>query len=850
MKITNLRTNHIKNPVGYDFSSLYFSWEVSEVAGKQTVNVRIKIWEDEPLKEDNLIFDSKSQNAQQKFDMKVQIPLKSCKRYYWTVWVCTDIGERMESAPAFFETGKRDEAWAAEWIACEEEKRMPILFREIPIAKELKAARVYCVGFGLYELYVDEKKVSEEVLMPGYLSYDFLQEYQTVDITEALKAQTIHKISFLLGEGWYKGRFVFEGGYENLYGDQKKLIAEIHLTYQDGTTEVIGTDHTWQAESSKVLQNSIYDGEAMDETLLPKKLTVRELSDTKELLCERSSMPLLVTEEIHPVQTLITPKGEVVLDFGEMITGWVSFYNKEIPGRIVTLQYGELLQEGNFYRENLRTAKAEFIYVSNGEEKWVRPHFTYYGFRYVKVEGMEHVNQNEFKACRIMSDCKRNGFLETSDEKVNQLINNAYRSQIGNFLDIPTDCPQRDERLGWTGDIGVFADTACLNAECAGFFRHYLTTLRKEQEKMGGSIPFFAPYPKVAPREGLNPFLMSDGACTWGDAATILPWTLFEHYQDVTLLEEFYPMMRDWTMYEKSRALANKIPYLWQNDRQLGDWLALDNGNIHNPIGATDPAFIASAYYYYSTCLLLKAATVLGVKEDVEMLLVDKEKIYEAFQKEYVNQDGTLKIPETQTGYVLLLAFSLCEKEQCRVAVQRLKHLILVNDTHLNTGFVGTAFLMQALSENGEIDLAYDLLLQESYPSWLYEVNLGATSIWERWNSCLEDGTISGTDMNSMNHYAYGSVVSWIYRYACGFKECLKERQTIRIAPKPNPKIQKMQGSYGTPWGTYTVSWCYLKENQIQFHITVPYDGVAFVSLPGQFEQHLTAGEYGFVINS
>lgn len=848
MNISDMRTNHITNPIGYDFSYLYFTWKVNEVHGKQTTKVQIRIWKDASLSAESLIYDTGEEGAERKWDMKLSIPLEPYTRYYWKVTVTTDIGEILISDAAYFETAKMQDPWSGKWIATKETREMPWIYKNIKVSKPVKRARIYGCGLGLYELYVDDNKVGDEYLMPGYHSYDLIQEYQTYDVTDAFQTEGSHQVSFLLGEGWYKGRFVFEGGFENLYGDQKKVIGELHLTYEDGTTEIIGTNDSWKAKTSNIMDNNIYDGEQQDWLAAERTLMVTELPDSTELLQERTSIPVIKTEKFQPVEVITPPKGETVLDFGEMITGWIEFYDNAAKGEQVTLQYGEHMQEGNFYRDNLRTAKAEFTYISDGEGRWMRPHFTFYGFRYVLIEGIQHLDRTAFSAYRVMSDCLLNGTLETSDSKVNQLIENAVRSQKCNFLDIPTDCPQRDERMGWTGDIGVFADTACLNAECAGFFRHFLTTLRREQLQMKGSIPFFAPYPKVEPKEGLNPFLMSNGVCTWGDAATILPWSIYEHYQDIQLLEEFYPMMYDWTMYEKSRALENEIPYLWQNDRQLGDWLAMDNGNLNNPIGATDPGLIASAYYYYSTTLTLRAAEVLFREKDRDMLQEDLKHIYAAFQKEYLHEDGTLKCPETQTAYAVVLAMGLTSKEQSIQAVARLRELLHENGNCLNTGFVGIAFLMQALSEHGANDLAYELLLQEQQPSWLYEVNHGAISIWERWNSLLDDGTISGTDMNSLNHYAYGSVVAWIYQYACGFQSCLKERQTLRIRPMPNPKIKFLQGSYGTPWGVYKLRWEYLNDEQMRVNVTVPYDGVALLSLPGQFEQHLTAGEYGFVI--
>ena len=843
MYISRLRVNHKKNPLGFNLAKIHLSWEVKAVCGKWAVETRIIVSESSNM--EKLVYDSGVQENYHENQMLVSFDLKPRTRYYWQVEVKDDKGDCSKSNPAWFETGKLQESWTAKWIGTEEnEKRMPLLYKEFELKEKPESVRWHVCGLGLYEAYVNEKKAGREFLMPGYHCYDSFLEYQTLDVTELL-SQGKNKIAVLLGEGWYKGRFGFDGDYRNLYGNQKKCIGELHIRYANGQEECIVTDSSWKAEESSICENGIYDGEHIDETLEHKMLSVEEIEETRPLV-ERFNPRIHKVEEFQPVSVKQEDEA-LLLDFGETVTGWVEITGAFETGQKVMMQYGEVLQKGRFYRDNLRTAKAEFTYVSKGKGETIRPHFTYYGFRYVKIKGLNPEKEYKFTAYRIMSDIERTGWVATDHDKVNHLLENTLRSQKCNFLDIPTDCPQRDERMGWTGDAGIFASTACFHMDSGSFFHHYMKNMQAEQEKCNGAIPFFVPRPKVKKEEHTNPFYLDSGAAVWGDAATLIPWKLYQFYGDKAMLEEQYPVMKAWVDYEYERTKENEIPYLWQNDRQLGDWLALDNGNINNPIGKTDSGFIASVYHYWSTKMVKEAAESLGLEES--KVYAEREKEIRNAILNYYFPDKKFCLEYTQTACALLLYLKLYPEGEREVITAKLAELLKKNNGHLNTGFVGTPILCMALSENGQNQLAYDLLLNEDYPGWLHEVNLGATTVWERWNSLEEDGSISGTGMNSLNHYAYGSIAEWIYRYMCGLNPSIEEAVKMTIYPMPDQRLKKAEGSWRSVFGKYVCAWNWKSEQEVVCNIEVPFNANARFILPDGTEEILDCGKYEKILN-
>lgn len=852
MKIRDMRVNHLENPLGYECEYPVFSWIVENARGKRQEKARMEIALDRGMKK--VIYDSgwKREIDSRGFCPNVQISPRT--RYYWRVKVLTERREKLVSPVAWFETGKMQELWLGQWIGADFNQKNPdihpLFQKKFQVPEDLASARIYICGLGLFEVLVNGEKVSDEYLAPFYTDYHNWIQYVTYDITPMLKKGELNALGASLGNGWYKGRFSYEKDMDCLYGKDFQLLAEIRMERENGKEQVVFTDETWEAAPSPVKESGIYDGEVYDarmETdyfatiscMLPCK-TVKG-PGVRVPLKDRLSPPLRITERLTNPKKILTPAGETVLDFGQEVTGWVEFLCEEKAGQEVRLQYGEVLQDGCFYRDNLRTAKAEMIYLSSGEKNIVRPHFTFYGFRFVKVTGIENVEPENFTACVIHSDIKRTGNIQTSSEKVNRLFNNTVWGQRGNFLDVPTDCPQRDERMGWTGDAQAFCTTASFHMETPAFYRKYIYDMRLDQRTYAGGVPHVVPdvlgqvqRGKSGERSaGAEETWPTYGSCAWGDAACIIPWTLYKFYGDEILLAEQYPVMADWVDYIR-RIDEEKCggKRLWSTGFHFADWLALDNPDKSSCFGGTDNTYVATAFYYYSAMLAAKAAYVLGIRQDSRNYRQLAREIKAAFRQKYFDSQGELTV-QTQTAMVLALYFRLAPKSSRKKIAGELRKNIQDHGMHLTTGFVGTCYLCLALTQCGMDQEAYSLLLQEEYPSWLYEVNMGATTIWERWNSILPDGHISDTGMNSLNHYAYGVIAEWMYRCMCGLNPVEKNpgfRRSV-IAPRPDRRLQYARCSYDSAVGLYESGWEW-KKNGILFQVRIPFNAKARFILP------------------
>ena len=854
MKLTHLRTNHLETPLGLYMEHPVFSWVAEATGDKKQAAAQIVV----KNPQGGIVYDTGKQETLSSLGTEIPMELLPRTRYHWTVTVWGDGGDSA-TASSWFETSKRQEPWQAQWITGDTDNKdtHPLLAKDFSLPGEIESARAYVCGVGIYELEINGKKAGDEYLLPGYHCYDFQLEYQTFDITDLLR-QGENTLGLALGPGWYKGDIIFER-YHDLYGDTMQAICEVHVMMKDGSEQVVVSDNTWKSYSSPVTFSNIYDGEHYDARKeipgwsqpgcpAPAK-GVRPGTEKLEKLTARRNPKILKKRSFTP-KVLHTKKDEIVLDFGQNITGWVEFHVSEPAGAEVVLFYGEVLQDDCFYRDNLRSAKEEYRYISNGAPAHVRPHFTFYGFRYVKVEGVSHVRAEDFTAWHIRSDVDPIGSIITGDERVNQLFHNAMWGQFDNFLDVPTDCPQRDERLGWTGDAAIISATACKNLYMPAFFHHFIHNVKMEQNYYGGSVPFFVPAPKTPDEQ--DAFWLSgnpEGCAIWSDVATMMPWAVYENYGDLTLLREEYPVMKNWEEHIRKDDEADGGRGLWLRGRQLGDWLALDreDGDTQNPFGATDLAYTATAFYYYSSQLTAKAAKALGYAEDQREYEGLCDKIKATFLEEYFTPDGSLKIPVTQTACVLSLFFGLYPEGKRDAVLSQLKERIEARNMHLDTGFCGTPFLCRALSDNGANDLAYTLFLNDDLPSWLYEVKMGATTVWERWNSILPDGSISGTGMNSLNHYAYGSIVDWMYRNLCGLnpvEEAPGYKKAI-IRPMPDQRIPWAKLRLDTASGEYRVEWRW-QDGELHGCVTVPFDCQAALFLPDGSEHTLLPGTFVF----
>lgn len=833
MIITGLKTCHEKHPLGYNFTEAVLSWRVEESKGQKQTASRVEVSlnrNDAQTVYDSGMVDTVWDgttllHGMDSIGWTLPMTLAPRTRYYWRVTVQTDAGEKATSDWTWFETPKgADEPWQAQWITSPFGREAHPVFRRTFAAKEKPVqARCYIAGVGLFEPCLNGRVIGEEVLRPGFHSYDSYLMYQTLEL-EVEKGENTFDV--LLGEGWYMGRYGLKSSAPR-YGTEYKLLAEIHLTYADGHTEVIGTDESWMVTRSAVLMDSIYDGEEQDANLPAGEPMAAVKTEAPAVpLQPRSNPQILIHEKFTPT---ILPTDDTVLDMGQNFAGWCGFWCDAPKGTEIRLLYGEHVLNGTIYRDNLRGAKCIFRYVSDGVPRFVQPHFTYYGFRYVKVEGWgKPLDPKAFVGCAVYSDVEETGRVETSDPMVNRLYLNSKWSLKSNFLDIPTDCPQRDERMGWTGDIQIFCDTACYHADVADFMKKFMEDLRCEQKLLNGSVPCVAPMCKYE----LN------GVSAWGDAACVIPWQLYLHYGDKALLRQEYPGMKDWVDWIARENDRHHCGYIWGGNAQLGDWLALDGTSVY---GGTDRTYVATAYYYYSTFLTAQAAEILGLKEDAATYTELASHIRDAFQKEYFTPSGRIAI-ETQTACVMALYLHLVPENAQEKTCCTLARLIEENGYKLQTGFVGTPWLLPVLCDIGREDLAYTLLLRKEYPGWLYEVGKGATTIWERWNSIEPDGCMNRDGMNSLNHYAYGSIAAWMYRSMAGLHADTAGGRFMKIAPLPDQRIPSCKAEYTSPGGTWRTEWHYEGDT---WHLTVqvPFGCEADLVMPDGKTEHLLPGE-------
>ncbi len=835
MQITNIRVQHLDRPLGWDITKPTVSWTVENARGVKQDRAKVEIWQGS-----DLVWSETG--ALSSLGTVAEMELSPRKRYDVRVTVWDETGD-VAMGESWFETGKRDEKWEAEWIKAPYEKSVhPILTKKFSLSGKVEKARVYAVGLGLYELYVNGRKAGAEVLAPFYNDYDNWIQSVTYDVTDLLRPGE-NEISVWLGKGWYMGQFGFGDGGNEIFGDEMQLLLEGHIALENGEDVTVVSDESWLCTKSPVVGSGIYYGEYLDATKDAGEPESAMWAD-KPIgpVVDRISPAVRVIERLAGAKLIITPKGERVLDFGQVMTGWVEFMCDAPKGTKVYLQYGELMQDDCFYRENLRTAPAEFTYIADGKRALVRPHFTFYGFRYVKVEGLNLVDPRAFTACVIHSDLPMTGRISTGNAKLDRLIENAMWSQRGNFLDTPTDCPQRDERMGWTGDAQVFAPTACYNMYAPAFYRKFLHDMLLEQRKLDGAVPHVVPdvlsILTAGDTEGM--FAFAAGSCAWADAATVIPWTVYRFYGDKQLLSEQYENMTLWAEWIHKQDDGD---FLWKKGFHFADWLALDNPEKGSSFGGTDPYYIASVYYYYSTILCANAAKVLGKDEDCEKYTLRAENIKQAIRLEYFTATGRIAEP-TQTAMVLALYFDLVPEAHCDRLVNDLKNKLIGKNIHLDTGFVGTYFLLPALTKAGLHDFAVQLLLNEDYPSWLYEVNMGATTIWERWNSVLPDGHVSDTGMNSMNHYAYGSVVEWIYTTLCGLRpdDSAPGFKKAVIAPRTDPRLNTMKCEYLSASGKYKSGW-ERRAGEIRYHVEIPFDAEAVFVPENEQAEYTVNGE-------
>lgn len=846
LQISTLSVEHLTNPVGLDETQPKFSWvltskqrNVMQTAYEIQVadNVAIKgklVWKTGKVLSDASI--NVSYNGEK---------LQSGKRYFWRVRAWDNKGNCSGwSNVNFWQMALLNTAdWKAQWIesGMKEVKRLCPQFRKSFSAnKTIQTATAYITAHGMYEANINGEKIGDAFLTPGFTSYNKRLQYQTYDVTSMLqKGENV--IAVNVGNGWYRG-YLGWITQVNTWGDKLGLLLQLDITYTDGTRESVITDGSWKSATGSIVTAEIYYGETIDankETIgwkLPNydesKWTGVKVADYKlNNLVATYNEPVRKHEVFKATKVITTPKGEKVLDFGQNMVGFESIKVKGQKGDTIRIYHAEVLDKaGNFYTENLRTATSVSTYVlsGNGEESF-EPHFTFYGFRYIKIVGARgEINPENFPAVALYSDIQKNGSFTSSNPLINQLQSNITWGQRGNFLDIPTDCPQRDERLGWTGDAHVFVRTAAYNRGVYNFFAKWMKDVAADQWE-DGRVPWVIPNIFTTSRN-------ESGSTGWSDVSTIIPWNIYMAYGDRRILENQYPGMKKWVDYMKNKSINN----LWNTEKfHFGDWLFFRPDDDKDGIAAiTDKNMIAQCFFAHSTQMLINAAQVLGKTDDVKLYSDLLSKVKKAYMDEYMTANGGL-VSGTQTAYVLALNFDMLPENLRQQAADRLVKNIAKYNDHITTGFIGTPYICHVLSRYGYEDVAYKLLLQKTYPSWLYPVTVGATTIWERWDAQKPDGSFQTSEMNSFNHYAYGAIGDWMYRVAAGLREAAAGYKEIIVQPHPGGDFTYMNADLKTSYGNAASHWK-MEGNQLIMEVEIPVNTTATIYIPAKSANEIT----------
>lgn len=849
---SELTCEYKTDPLGIETQNPRLSWKIFSNENNQVQNAyhvlvasspellrpgRADLWDSEKINSD--------QSVQVEYNGK---SLDSRQQCYWTVRVWDKDGKATAWAePGYFEMGLLyPKDWQANWIKTEIDfdeysYPSPIFRKEFDISKKIKSARLYCTSLGLYEFYLNGEKVGDQLFTPGWTSFEKRLQYQVYDVADMFNTGK-NAAALMLGNGWYRAFRPNSNQDQNI--DDLEVLAQIEIEFTDGTKQTINTDNSWKSSTGAVIKSEIYDGEIYDARLEKTgwkspgfddsewKSVVVTQSD-KNHLVSAVSEPVRRMNELNPIEIIYTPNGDTVIDMGQNMVGWCRLQLNCPKGTTIKLRHAEVLdQDGNFYTTNLRSAKQEIVYTCNGNgEEVYEPHFTFQGFRYVDISGYpKEVTKNIFKGIVVHSDLERTGTFRCNNELINQLQHNIIWGQKGNFVDVPTDCPQRNERLGWTGDAQVFAPTSCFNMQSATFWTKWLYDLAADQHE-DGAVPHVIPN-----------VLGRGGSSGWADAAVIVPWVLYQSYGDKRILEKQYNSMKQWVEFMREQAGNN---YIYKaKDRQFGDWLAFATTRSDYPGATTDKDFLSTAYFYHSTSLLQKVADILGKTSDAVDYQNLQEKIKEAFNREFVTPNGRLS-SNTQTAYVVALSFGLLPENLEETAASRLAEDVR-KFGHITTGFLGTADICPVLSKYGYLDEAYMLLYRKDYPSWLYPVTKGATTIWERWDGIKADGTFQNPGMNSFNHYAYGAVGNWLYKTVAGINpddECPGYKDIV-IKPCPGNEMNDVVASHESLYGKIVSQWK-IQDGKMQLTVEVPANTSAEVFIPSTGTTFSKNGERG-----
>lgn len=810
LSVSHQRTEYIDNPIGVTFEAPRVSWtlETDRTNTLQTAYELVVM-----VKGEEVWNSGKMASDQSHLVPLTGLKLKSSTRYFWKVRVWDNYEQVSEFSPfAYFETGfLSKKEWKAQWIAVpwEEESRgqNPVQYfrKNINLKRDVQSARLYITSHGLYEAYLNGEKAGDQEMTPGWTSYKKRLQYQVYDVGKQLKKGG-NTIGAMVADGWHRGRINYRGP-EDPFKEQLSLLAQLEVVYDNGKKEIFISDQHWKAAQGGLRKATIYDGVEFDSAQEPegwKSAAFDDKSWEKVLVVDKGYDHLIASHApaVRVVKTVpsvgASAKGdkEVIFDFGQNLVGRVTLLVECYEPATVVMDHGEILDpNGRLYTKNLREAKARVTVKVPGKGKFeYTPNFTFMGFRYVRIRGISRYRVHKVTAQVLSSDLEDAGTFECSNPLVNRLYKNVVWSQRGNFLDVPTDCPQRDERMGWTGDAQVFFPTATLNMNVAGFFRKWLNDLKADQYEDGG-LPWVIP----------DVFAYRKHVATgWADAATIVPWEFYQRYGDQQILEEQYVSMKAWVEY----MVRNSKNDLWFGKQHFGDWLSFfPEEKPHTRAAVTEDQLLAQIFYQYSLGLMIKTAEVLKNKEDLDHYQELYRAANAAFYNEFVTPNGRL-VSGTQTAYVLVLAFELLDIDDRAQAAKRLVENIEMYG-HISTGFLGTPYICHVLSEYGYSNHAYGLLLNKQYPSWLYTIKNGATTIWERWDGIKTDGTLQNPRVNSFNHYAYGAIGSWMIERAAGIQLNTKYpgyKQFV-IAPEITDSLDFLKATFQSNYGRVESFW-------------------------------------------
>ncbi|WP_394552048.1 family 78 glycoside hydrolase catalytic domain [Agromyces sp. MMS24-JH15] len=841
MSVVDVRVEHLADPLGIGTPSPRLSWRLTtgtqtayeiEVRHRDGRSERVRVesgdvlyrpWPFAPLA------------SRESVDLRVRSRLDGAGEF--GSW----------SEPLRVEAGLLEESdWQVDWVSPSVEaphdgpRPAHLLRAEFSVDGEIRRARLYATAHGVYDVEINGAAASDEVLAPGWSSYRHRLRYRTIDVAGLVEPGR-NVIGVHLADGWYRGRIGFNGGLWDEYGTDASVLVQLEIEDASGSRVV---PLEWRAGESPVVATGLYEGERHDARLEQDGWSRAGFDDSGWRTPERmprsrfgadleapTGPPVRVVETIRPSVLERRDDGTLLLDVGQNIAGKIRIGTAAAAGSTVRIRHAEVLDGGALATRPLRSATSvdEYTFADGGRVTWT-PRFTVHGFRYVEISGLPDLTVDEVEALVVHSDMRRNGWFETDHPLLDRFHENVVWSMRDNFVDLPTDCPQRDERLGWTGDIQVFAPTAAFLYDSTGVLRNWLRDLAAEQAAMG-SVPNFVPW--------IDCGFPRDPAAVWGDAAVIVPWTLYRRTGDAGILREQFASMRAWV--DQVFALTGGTGH-WNHGFQLGDWLDPAAPPERPGDSKTDQYLVATAYLAHSARLVREAASVLGEIEAERRYADIHDAAASAFRRHYVAPSGRV-VSDTVTATAIAIAFDLLDDAAQRAeAGARLAELVSGGDYLIQTGFTGTPIVCDALASTGHLDDAYHLLLRTESPSWLYAVVMGATTVWERWDSMLPDGTINPGEMTSFNHYALGAVADFLHRVIGGVAELEPGFRRVRIAPRPGGGLHRAEARHDSPYGTIVSAWQRV-DDRMTLRVTVPAGVIAEIHLPDRAGTRHTVGE-------